>query len=328
MAMLAELTHRCPLACPYCSNPIALKRAAEEMPTESWIEAFRQAAELGVLHLHLSGGEPAARRDLLELTRAAAGLGLYTNLITSGIGLTEARIADLAAAGLDHLQLSLQGTTPQMTETIGGYRGGFERKMAVARWTVASGMPLTINAVVHRLNIDDLPAMIDLALKLGARRLEVANVQFHGWAAKNFGALLPTREQARKAAAVVAEARRALAGRLAFDFVPTDLYASYPKACMGGWGRIGLNIAPDGKVLPCHAAESIPSLTFENVRDRPSMPSGTTARRSTPSEATTGCRSPVAAANAEPSTSAAAAARQWPLRAMPAPPIPSATGRR
>lgn len=269
IAMLAELTHRCPLACVYCSNPLALTRADAELPTAAWVDVFRQAAELGVLHVHLSGGEPAARRDLVTLTGAAADAGLYTNLITSGIGLTRARIAALAAAGLDHLQLSLQGPTPEATERIGGYRGGFARKLAAAAWTVEAGLPLTLNAVVHRLNLDELPRIVALAVELGARRLEVANVQFHGWAARNVAALLPTRAQADAAARTVAEARAALAGVLAIDYVPPDYHAAYPKACMGGWGRVGFAVAPDGRVLPCHAAETIPGLVFENVRDRP-----------------------------------------------------------
>ena len=156
-----------------------------------------------------------------------------------------------------------------MTERVADYRDGFARKIAVAGWTVKDGLPLTVNAVVHRLNIDDLPRMIDLAVELGARRLEIANVQFHGWAARNRHALLPTREQAQNAARTAAAAQKALAGTLAIDFVPPDTYATFPKACMGGWGRVGLNVAPDGKVLPCHAAETIPSLSFDNVRDRP-----------------------------------------------------------
>jgi PqqA peptide cyclase len=164
MALLAELTHRCPLACPYCSNPLELTRAGEELSTAEWIDVFAQAADLGVLHLHLSGGEPASRRDLVELTRAAAGLGLYTNLITSGVGLTQARIGELAEAGLDHVQLSIQGTTPEMADRVGGYRGGYERKMAVAGWVTASGIPLTVNAVCHKQNMDELDAMIDLAV--------------------------------------------------------------------------------------------------------------------------------------------------------------------
>jgi pyrroloquinoline quinone biosynthesis protein E len=268
MALLAEITHRCPLACPYCSNPIELTKSKHELSTEIWIDVFEQAADLGVLHLHLSGGEPAARRDLVELTKAAADIGLYTNLITSGIGLTEPRICALVNAGLDHLQLSMQATTPKMTKLISGYEGAFERKIATAKWARDAGLPLTINAVVHRLNLDSLPEMIDLSLYLGARRLEIANVQFHGWATRNVVALLPTKEQTAKAAAIVAAAQKKLAGRLVIDFVPSDYHAKYPKACMGGWGRIGLNITPDGKVLPCHAAETIPSLSFDNVHEK------------------------------------------------------------
>jgi pyrroloquinoline quinone biosynthesis protein E len=236
MALLAELTHRCPLACPYCSNPLELTRIDEELSTAEWIETFRQASALGILHLHLSGGEPASRRDLVELTRAAASFGLYTNLITSGIGLTQARVADLADAGLDHVQLSIQGVTPEKADVVSGYKGGFARKMAVAGWVHEAGIPLTVNAVCHKQNMEEIGGMLELAIALGARRIEIATVQFHGWAERNRQALMPTR---------------------------------YPKACMGGWARIGLNITPSGKVLPCHAAETIAHLAFDNVRARP-----------------------------------------------------------
>ncbi|MCA1409036.1 pyrroloquinoline quinone biosynthesis protein PqqE [Ensifer sp. IC3342] len=267
MAMLAELTHRCPLACPYCSNPIALTPGEEELSTEEWIDVFRQAAALGVLHLHLSGGEPAARRDLVELTRAAVALGLYTNLITSGVGLTEARINDLTAAGLDHVQLSIQGVSAESADRIGGYKGGYQRKMAVANWVVGAGIPLTVNAVCHRQNMGEIDAMIALAIRLGARRVEIATVQFHGWAERNKAALLPTREQVEAATRTVAAAREKYQGTLVIDYVPADYYSQYPKACMGGWGRVGLNVTPSGRVLPCHAAETIPRLTFKTVRD-------------------------------------------------------------
>ncbi len=267
MALLAELTHRCPLACPYCSNPLELIGAKQELSTQEWIDVFHQAAKMGVLHLHLSGGEPAARRDLLDLTRAAVDCGLYTNLITSGVGLTEARLLALGEAGLDHVQLSLQGADAASADRIGGYHGGFERKMAVAGWVAAAGVPLTVNAVCHKQNMDQLDAMLELAMRLGARRIEIATVQFHGWAEKNKAALLPTREQVAAANRTVAEARKRLEGRLVIDYVPADYYSSYPKACMGGWGRVGLNVTPDGRVLPCHAAETIPSLSFDNVRD-------------------------------------------------------------
>ena len=267
IAMLAELTHRCPLACPYCSNPVELLGREAELDSATWISAFEQAADLGVLQLHLSGGEPAARRDLVELTAAAHEAGLYTNLITSGIGLTPDRLDALEAAGLDHVQVSMQGTDPGLADRIGGYKGGFERKIAVMREIARRGLPLTLNAVMHRQNLDDLDATIELAVDLGARRLEVACVQFHGWATRNRAALLPTRAQTEAAKRIVAEAEARLRGVMAFDFVPPDYYADYPKACMGGWGSAGLNITPDGTVLPCHAAASIPHLTFDNIRD-------------------------------------------------------------
>lgn len=267
MAMLAELTHRCPLACPYCSNPIALTQAKEELSTEEWTGVFAQAADLGVLHLHLSGGEPAARRDLVELTQAASSLGLYTNLITSGVGLTEARMNSLADAGLDHIQLSIQGVSPESADRIGGYKGGYERKMAVAGWAADAAIPLTLNAVCHRQNMGEIDEMIELAIRLKARRIEVATVQFHGWAERNKEVLMPTREQVECATRSVAEAREKYQGILVIDYVPADYYSKYPKACMGGWGRVGLNITPSGRVLPCHAAETIPSLSFENVRE-------------------------------------------------------------
>lgn len=267
IAMLAELTHRCPLGCPYCSNPLELVKGSDELTTAEWIETFRQAAELGVLHLHLSGGEPAARRDLTELTKAAADLGLYTNLITSGIGLTEKRLNELAEAGLDHVQLSIQGSTDAMADRVGNYRGGYARKMAVAGWVAATGMPLTVNAVCHKQNMDQIGDMLDLAVQLGARRIEVATVQFHGWAEKNRAALMPTREQVERTTALVEEARKRLEGVLVIDYVAADHHAKYPKACMGGWGSSGLNVTPSGRVLPCHAAESIPSLNFESVGD-------------------------------------------------------------
>jgi pyrroloquinoline quinone biosynthesis protein E len=265
--MLAELTHRCPLACPYCSNPIELTRAEEELSTDEWIAIFRQAAELGVLHLHFSGGEPAARRDLVELTKAAVSIGLYTNLITSGVGLTETRIANLSGAGLDHVQLSIQGVSPEEADRISGYQGGYDRKMAVASWVVAAGIPLTVNAVCHRQNMNQIDDMIELAVRLGARRVEIATVQFHGWAERNKAALLPTRDQVQCATGKVAEARNRYEGVLEIDYVPADYHSRYPKACMGGWGRVGLNVTPSGQVLPCHAAETIPGLSFDNVRD-------------------------------------------------------------
>lgn len=269
VALLAELTHRCPLACPYCSNPLELTAGAAELDTATWTRVFHEAAELGVLQLHLSGGEPASRRDLEALVTSARAAGLYANLITSGIGLTEARLDALEAAGLDHVQLSLQGIRPGIADHIGGYRGGFDRKLTVARSITARGLPLTVNAVMHRQNIDDLAETIAFSADLGARRLEIACVQFYGWALRNRSALQPTREQVDTAKQTVARALPSYRGRMAIDFVPPDYYADYPKACMGGWGSTGLNIAPDGMVLPCHAAATIPHLTFQRVTDTP-----------------------------------------------------------
>ena len=265
IAMLAELTHRCPLSCPYCSNPVELTARQKELDTATWLNVFQQAADLGVLQVHISGGEPASRRDLVDLVKGARDAGLYVNLITSGVGLTDARLHELDAAGVDHIQLSLQGITAESADWIGGYKGAFKRKMAVADKIAEIGFPLTLNAVMHRHNLDDLPEMIDMAKRLGARRIEVACVQFQGWALKNRSMLQPTREQVDTAKRVVAQAREEERGTLVFDFVPPDYYADFPKACMGGWGSTGLNITPDGRVLPCHAAETIPSLTFQSV---------------------------------------------------------------
>lgn len=269
MAMLAEITHRCPLACPYCSNPVDLTRAQGELTADDWGRVFRQAADLGVLQVHISGGEPGARRDLAQIVGHARDAGLYVNLITSGIGITRDRLEELDRAGVDHVQLSLQGIRPDMADRISGHPGSWDKKMAFADWVQDIGFPLTINAVVHRQNLERLPDMIKLAETLGARRIEVATVQFHGWADLNRKALMPTREQAAFARAVVNDARIRLRGRMVIDYVPADHHAVYPKACMGGWGSTGLNVAPDGTVLPCHAAQSIPWMRFENVRNRP-----------------------------------------------------------
>jgi len=269
IAMLAELTHRCPLSCPYCSNPLELAKKDQELSTEVWLNAFRQAADLGVLQLHLSGGEPASRRDLTELIAGARDAGLYTNLITSAIGITEKRLAELDAAGLDHIQLSLQGTDAEMADYIGGYKGGFERKMMAAGWIKALGIPLTLNTVLHRKNLHQLPRAIEMAQEMGARRIEVAIVQFHGWALKNRNILMPTKEQAAEASRIVDEARVRLKGQLVLDYVPADYHSDIPKRCMGGWGTTGLNIAPDGQVLPCHAAQTIPNLKFQSIADTP-----------------------------------------------------------
>lgn len=269
IALLAELTHRCPLSCGYCSNPLELTKRSSELATDEWLQVFNQAAEMGVLQVHLSGGEPAARRDLPELILGAAKADLYTNLITSGVGLKR-EVFDLAVEnGLDHVQLSVQGADAEAADTIGGYPGAFEIKMRVAQWVTNAALPLTMNAVVHRRNLDKLPQTIALAEHLGARRLEIAHTQYYGWGLKNRAALMPTIDQVKRANGLVAEARERLKGVLAIDYVTPDHFAKYPKACMGGWGQAGLNVAPNGTVLPCHAAQTISSLTFETIRERP-----------------------------------------------------------
>jgi PqqA peptide cyclase len=268
LALLAELTHRCPLQCPYCSNPVELERAAGEIDTAAWQRVLDEAAALGVLQVHFSGGEPAVRKDLEALVDHAARAGLYTNLITSGVLIDQRRMDALAAAGLDHVQLSFQDSEAANADRIAGYEG-HAKKRAVAGLVRAAGLPLTVNAVVHRQNLDRLAAIIDMAVELGAGRLEVAHVQYYGWALRNRAALMPTREQLERATELVLAARSRLKGVMVIDYVVPDYYARRPKACMGGWGRQFLNISPAGKVLPCHAAESIAGMVFERVGERP-----------------------------------------------------------
>ncbi len=267
LGLLAELTHRCPLGCPYCSNPLALDARETELDAATWARVFREAAALGVLQVHLSGGEPGARRDLAEIAAAAHAAGLYSNLITSGVGVTAKTLGALAAGGLDHVQISIQDSEQKSADHIAGYDGAFARKRALAAEVVRLGLPLTVNAVMHRANIDRIGEMVDLALALDASRVEIAHVQYYGWALENRARLMPTREQVARAAALVEELRARHHGRIVIDAVVPDYYARYPKPCVGGWGRRSLNVTPAGKVLPCHAAESIPGLEFWNVRE-------------------------------------------------------------
>jgi PqqA peptide cyclase len=269
VSLLVEITHRCPLQCPYCSNPLALEKAGVELDTATWLRVLEEAAELGVLQVAFSGGEPTLRRDLEDLIARAAGLGLYSNLITAGVLLDEARLNALIEAGLDHLQLSVQDAEPGNADRIGGYRGGHAKKLRLAELVRAAGIPLTVNAVVHRQNVDNLEAIIELAEACGAKRLEVAHVQYYGWALVNRAALMPTREQTERSIAMIEAAKERLKGVLAFDYVIPDYYARFPKPCMGGWAKQNLNVTPSGKVLPCHAAETITTLEFDNVKDRP-----------------------------------------------------------
>ena len=267
LALLAELTHRCPLRCPYCSNPVELERASTELSEQDWRRVLREAAELGVLQVHFSGGEPMVRRDLAALIAEAASHGLYSNLITSGALGGAREIAAFAEAGLRHVQLSFQDHEAANNDRIAGLAGAHERKTKFAAAVRAAGLPLTLNMVVHRQNLDDVAAMIDMAEKLGARRVEIAHVQYYAWALENRAALLPTRAQLDAATRIVESARERLKGVLAIDYVVPDYYGVRPKSCMNGWGRQFLNVMPSGTVVPCHAAETIPGIDFPSVRD-------------------------------------------------------------
>jgi PqqA peptide cyclase len=265
LALIAELTHRCPLHCVYCSNPLEMAAASSELSTAQWIDVFQQAGKLGVLHAHFTGGEPLARPDLAELIAAARAAGLYSNLITSGIGLAETRLEALVHTGLDHIQLSFQDSREAAANWIAGARA-HAHKVELARLIRRHKIAFTVNLVIHRQNIDHLDEMIAFIEQLAPGRMEIAHTQYYGWALKNRAALLPTRAQLDKAVEAVAAAEKRLDGRIRIDFVVPDYYARFPKACMGGWGRRLMLINPAGKVLPCHAAEVIPGLTFENVR--------------------------------------------------------------
>lgn len=268
-AMLAELTHRCPLQCPYCSNPLALENKNSEMSTQQWCDVFQQASAMGVLQVHFSGGEPTLRKDLEQLVEIVSELDMYSNLITSGVNLTAERINNLAALGLSHVQVSIQDSQEQLANQIGGHPGGYQAKLTAAKAVRSAGLSLTINAPIHRINIDHLESIIDLAVRLDAARLEVAHVQYYGWAYYNREFLMPTREQLETATQIVEQARIDLQGRMAIDYVVPDYYAKKPKSCMNGWGRQFLNVTPSGKVLPCHAAESITDLSFDKVTEKP-----------------------------------------------------------
>jgi pyrroloquinoline quinone biosynthesis protein E len=268
IGMLAELTHRCPLQCVYCSNPVELLKANREMSTDAWIALFEEAADLGVLQIHLSGGEPTLRPDLEKLIATLSRRGVYTNLITAGVGIAEGRIEAMADAGLDHVQLSFQGAFALTTEKIGNNRGAHDKKIETARRVRAADLPLTINAPIHRHNMLEVPDFIELALELDAERLEIANVQYAGWALLNRNALMPGREAVEREVEIVRQAQKDLHGILAVDFVTPDYFAIYPKPCMGGWARDAFMVAPDGTVLPCHAAGTIPNLTFERFGDK------------------------------------------------------------
>jgi pyrroloquinoline quinone biosynthesis protein E len=267
LALIAEITHRCPLHCVYCSNPLEMAAVSSELSTEEWIDILQQSGKLGMLHAHFTGGEPLARSDLTELIAAARHAGLYTNLITSGLGLGEARLQALVDAGLDHIQFSFQDSREDAANWIAGAKA-HAHKVELSRIIRQHKIAFTVNLVIHRQNIDHIAEMISFIEQLAPERMEIAHTQYYGWALQNRAALLPTRAQLDAATDAVAAAEKRLAGRIRVDFVVPDYYARFPKACMGGWGRRLMLINPAGKVLPCHAAEVIPELEFENVRER------------------------------------------------------------
>ncbi|MCW5699253.1 MAG: pyrroloquinoline quinone biosynthesis protein PqqE [Rhodospirillales bacterium] len=268
LALLAEVTHRCPMRCLYCSNPLALEPASNELDTETWCRVLDQAADLGMLQVHFSGGEPTVRKDLETLIDHASKQGLYGNLITSGVLLDRDRLLRFADVGLEHVQLSFQDTDEGCGDLVGGFKGAHAKKLAVARWIKEAGLALTLNGVIHRHNASRTRDIIELAVDLGAGRLEVASVQYYGWGLKNRAYLMPTIQQLEEVTAVVEDARQRLVGVLAIDYVVPDYYARLPKACMGGWGQRFLNVDPAGRALPCHAAPTIPGMSFDTIFER------------------------------------------------------------
>jgi len=265
--LTAELTYRCPLHCAYCSNPISYDNRTA-LDTDGWCRLFAEAEAMGVMQVNVTGGEPLLRTDLEQLIAHAHALGLYTNLITSGVPLSRRRLTQLRASGLDAVQLSLQSTDQILADRMAGVVV-HETKLAVARWTSALRMPLTVNIVLHRHNIEQIGDIITLAEELHAERLELANTQYLGWALMNRPALLPAHAQLEQARRIAHAARERLRGRMEILFVTPDYYTDVPRACMDGWGRRHLVVSPDGLVLPCHLAHTLPGLTFERAGTKP-----------------------------------------------------------
>jgi pyrroloquinoline quinone biosynthesis protein E len=268
--LIAELSYQCPLHCPYCSNPLEIggETYRRELSTEDWIRAFREARALGVLQLALTGGEPMLRRDLDQLCAGAGDAGLYSSLITAGVHFTRERAEALKSAGLDHVQISIQSPDAEENDRIAGTRS-FEKKIAAARAVKELDFALTINCVLHRQNLDRIEELLELALELGAQRLELANTQYYGWAVPNQAALMPSPEQLRRAEEAVQRFRARVGPKVDVLWVLPDFYEELPKPCMGGWGRTAMVVAPNGDVMPCQAASTIPGLEFANVREHP-----------------------------------------------------------
>ncbi|MDY7748692.1 pyrroloquinoline quinone biosynthesis protein PqqE [Acinetobacter baumannii] len=268
--LLAELTYRCPLQCPYCSNPLDYAQHKKELTTQEWFDVFDQARQMGAVQLGFSGGEPLVRQDLEQLVAHAHQLGFYTNLITSGMGLTEQRISHLKQAGLDHIQISFQASDPVVNDALAGSKHAFEQKYEMCRLVKKYDYPMVLNFVIHRHNIDQIDKIIELCLELNADTVELAICQFYGWAFLNRQGLLPTQEQLIRAERITNEYREKLKAQnhpCKLIFVVPDYYEERPKACMNGWGKIFFTIAPDGMALPCHAARQLP-ISFPNVREQ------------------------------------------------------------
>ena len=264
--LLAELTYSCPLQCPYCSNPLRLGERSRELATEDWLRVLAEARKLGAIQLGLSGGEPLLRKDLEIIVGEARRLGYYTNLLTSGMGMDEARISALKEAGLDHIQVSFQADDPDLNNRLAGTKS-HRHKMEVARLVKAYGYPMVLNVVMHRHNLDRMREILDMALALEADYVELANTQYYGWALANRDYLLPTRDQLQRAEAVAHDYQARFGDRMKIYFVVPDYFEGKPKPCMNGWGRIFLSVAPDGTALPCHAAADLPGLELPNVRN-------------------------------------------------------------
>ncbi len=267
LSLLCELTYRCNLQCPYCYNPLALNEYRDELSTEQWRIVLRDAADLGVVQAHFSGGEPTLRRDLASIVAAASSFGLYTNLITQGTFLDDSELDRLLQSGLDHIQISIQAPSAELADEIAGATV-HAKKVAALKRVLARDVALTLNCVLHRRNHDTLSEVIAFAESLGVARLELANVQFYGWAYRNRTGLMPTRSQVEAAEAIIAAARERLRGTTEIVYVRPDYFDDFPKPCMNGWGRQFMTVTPNGYVLPCPAAAAIRTLRFENVRER------------------------------------------------------------
>jgi len=267
--LLAELTYKCPLQCPYCSNPLDFASQGQELTTDQWVEVFRQGRELGAVQLGFSGGEPLVRQDLVTLIKEARALGYYSNLITSGVGLNERKVGEFREAGLDHIQVSFQAADDEVNALLAGSKKAFAQKLAMAREVKAQGYPMVLNFVTHRHNIDQIDRIIELCVELEADYVELATCQYYGWGYENRDALLPTQAQLERAERITNEYRAKLAAEghpIKLIFVTPDYYEERPKGCMNGWGQVFLTVTPDGTALPCHSARMLP-IEFPNVRD-------------------------------------------------------------